>query len=89
MYTVSFSREAVRTLRRMPRNVALIIRGKIDAVAIDPYASHGNVKPLVGRPGYRLRIGDWRVIYDLDDGLRVLAVERIAPRGGIYDVRNH
>ncbi len=62
-----------------------MIRSKIDLLAQDPYAANNNVKKLVGRPGYRLRVGDWRVIYDLDDGLRVLAVERIAPRGGAYE----
>jgi len=80
-----FSRDAIKTLRRMPTNTARLIRSKIDLLAQDPYAANNNVKKLVGRPGYRLRVGDWRVIYDLDDGLRVLAVERIAPRGGAYE----
>ncbi len=69
----------------MPRNTARLIRGKIEDLAQDPWAPNNNVKKLVGRPGYRLRVGDWRVIYDLDDALRILAVERIAPRGGAYD----
>jgi mRNA interferase RelE/StbE len=68
-----------------PRNTARLIRGKIEDLAQDPWAPNNNVKKLVGRPGYRLRVGDWRVIYDLDDALRILAVERIAPRGGAYD----
>jgi len=69
----------------MPRNTAALIRTKVEALALDPQAPNNNVKALVGRPGYRLRVGDWRVIYDLDDGLRILAVERIAPRGGVYE----
>ncbi len=85
MYSTLFSRDAIKTLRRMPTNTARLIRSKIDLLAQDPYAANNNVKKLVGRPGYRLRVGDWRVIYDLDDGLRVLAVERIAPRGGAYE----
>jgi len=80
-----FSRDAIKTLRRMPRNTARLIRSKIDLLAQDPYAANNNVKKLVGRPGYRLRVGDWRVIYDLDNGLCVLSVERIAPRGGAYE----
>jgi mRNA interferase RelE/StbE len=43
------------------------------------------VKALTGRPGYRLRVGDWRVIYDLNDQLTILAVERIAARGEVYN----
>ena len=85
MYGILFSRDAIKVLRRMPRNTARLIRSKIDGLAQDPYAPNNNVKKLVGRPGYRLRVGDWRVIYDLDNGLRILSVERIAPRGGAYE----
>jgi mRNA interferase RelE/StbE len=85
VYNVLFSRDAIKALTRMPRNTARVIRRKIDLLATDPYAQNNNVKKLTGRPGYRLRVGDWRVIYDLDDALRILAVERIAPRGGAYD----
>jgi mRNA interferase RelE/StbE len=82
MYEIRISRMALKALKRMPRNQAELIRSKIDGVAVDPYLPNANVRALTGRPGYRLRVGDWRVIYDLDDGIRVLAVERIAPRGG-------
>jgi mRNA interferase RelE/StbE len=68
----------------MPANSARLILSKIDALAQDPFAANNNVKKLVGRPGYRLRVGDWRVIYDLDNALRILSIERIAPRGGAY-----
>jgi len=53
-------------------------------VAANPYARHNNVTRLQGREGYRLRIGDWRVIYELhDDRLELWALE-VGPRGGIY-----
>jgi mRNA interferase RelE/StbE len=68
----------------MPANTAKLIRSKIDGVAQGPYAANNNVKKLTGRPGYRLRVGDWRIIYDLDDAMRILSVERVAPRGGAY-----
>ncbi len=84
MYRVELSRDAVKALRRMPRHMAVLIRSKVDALAAHPYAPNNNVKKLVGRPGYRLRVGDWRVIYELDDGVRILAVERITPRGDVY-----
>jgi mRNA interferase RelE/StbE len=41
------------------------------------------VKKLQGRDGYRLRVGDWRVIFDRD-GV-VLAILEIGPRGSIYE----
>lgn len=85
MYAVNISKDANKTLRRMPRNISDVIVTKIEKLAADPYAPNNNVRALAGRPGYRLRVGDWRVIYDLDDSLRILAVERIAPRGGAYE----
>lgn len=85
MYSVTFTKQAVRTLRRMPRNIANLIREKIDTIALDPYAPHNNVTKLVGRPGYRLRVGDWRVIYELQDEQVVMLVIKVGPRGEVYE----
>jgi mRNA interferase RelE/StbE len=83
MKQISYTKSAIRALRRMPANTATLIRTKIDAYAQDPNAQANNVKPLKGREGIRLRVGDWRVI--MDDQGNVLAVLDIGPRGGIYD----
>ena len=83
MYQIEYSRRSIRALRRMPANVAVLIRSKIEAVAQNPFGAQG-VKKLVGRDAYRLRVGDWRVLYFLDgQRLRVLVME-IGPRGGVY-----
>ena len=85
MYAVTYSRRAARQLLRLPRNVGELIHAKVTMLARDPLAPNNNVRALAGRPGYRLRVGDWRVIYQLDHGLRVLAVERVGPRGSNYE----
>jgi mRNA interferase RelE/StbE len=85
MYSVTFTKQALRTLRRMPKTTVNLIREKIDTIALDPYAPHNNVTKLVGRPGYRLRVGDWRVIYELQDEQLVMLVIKIGPRGEIYE----
>ena len=83
MYQIEYSKQSLRVLRRMPANLSLLIRKKIETVAQDPVGAQG-VKKLSGRDGYRLRVGDWRVLYLLDgQRLRVLVTE-IRPRGGIY-----
>ncbi|MEX2009122.1 MAG: type II toxin-antitoxin system RelE/ParE family toxin [Dongiaceae bacterium] len=84
MWSVVYSAGAAKTLARMPRNTADLIRRKILALAHDPYAINRNVKALVGRPGYRLRVGDWRVIYELHSHRLVVQVLTIAPRESAY-----
>ncbi len=84
MKRITFSKDALRTLSRMPANSARLIRAKIDQYAMEPASLANNVKALKGVEGvFRLRVGDWRVVFD-EDG-EVIAVVRIASRGGAYD----
>jgi mRNA interferase RelE/StbE len=84
MYQVLFSKEAQRSLLSLPRPLAAKIREKLTVVAKDPYAYHNNVTKLQNRPGYRLRVGDWRVIYEIRGAELVILVVKIAPRGEVY-----
>lgn len=83
MKQISYTKAAIRALRRMPAKTAMLIRSKIEAYAQDPASQGNNLRALKGREGIRLRVGDWRVI--MDDQGNVLAVLDIGPRGGIYD----
>lgn len=71
-------------LRKMSGNTAQLIREKLAQLAIDPYAQNSNVTKLQGRPGYRLRVGDWRVIYDIQNDELIILILKIASRGGVY-----
>jgi mRNA interferase RelE/StbE len=74
-------RRAARTaLTRMPRTDAERIMARVAAYAADPAAQANNVRALQGRPGLRLRVGDWRVI--MPDGA-VLDILDVGPRGSI------
>jgi mRNA interferase RelE/StbE len=84
MYTTQFQRDATKALRRMPANIARLILSRIDRVAQDPMGTNNNVKALEGRDGFRLRVGDYRVLYDLDHGNRVLKVLAIDHRKDVY-----
>jgi mRNA interferase RelE/StbE len=70
-------------LRRMPANESRRIMGKIDQLAAFPDQLAPQVKRLQGRSGFRLRVGDWRVIFD-DDG-SVLDILAVGPRGSVYE----
>jgi mRNA interferase RelE/StbE len=80
---VRYTKTALKALARMPTVAARLIRGKIEQYAEAPASLANNVRELQGRDGHRLRVGDWRVIFD-QDGV-VLDVLQIGPRGSIYE----
>jgi mRNA interferase RelE/StbE len=80
---IRYNKASIKALTKMPSNTARLIRRKIEQYASDPESMANNVKRLQGRDGYRLRVGDWRVIFDRD-GV-VLDILEIGPRGSIYE----
>ena len=84
MKQIAYSKDALRTLTRIPANVSRLIRAKIEQYATDPASLANNVTALQGMTGiYRLRVGDWRVVFS-EDG-EIIAIIKVAPRGGVYD----
>jgi mRNA interferase RelE/StbE len=84
MYSIEYSKAARKALKRMPRTTAERILEKVEALAVDPWAPNNNIKKLTNHPGYRLRVGDWRVIYLVREKVLLLVVVRIAPKGEVY-----
>ena len=84
MYRILFTKSADKTLRKLPRNTAQRIRRSLDRLAANPYAEHHDVTKLQNRPGYRLRVGDWRVIYEIENDQLIILVLRIGSRGEVY-----
>lgn len=58
MKTVTYTRAALRALRKMPVDVAERSTGKIEQYAADPASQADNVADLKGREGIPLRVGD-------------------------------
>lgn len=82
MRQIAYTKNALRTLRKIPGNTANLIRSKIESYAADPQSVANNVTALQGRKAIRLRVGDWRVIMN-DEGA-VLMILQIGPRGRVY-----
>jgi len=81
-YTVIILRSAQRQLARIDRQDQPRIISAIQALADDPRPP--GCKKLTGRDAWRIRVGVYRVIYEIDDDrLRVLVVA-IGHRGGVY-----
>jgi mRNA interferase RelE/StbE len=84
MYRIVSSRAFRKAIVKLPANWQKRIVTKIREVAVDPYAPNKNLTKLQGRDGYRLRVGDWRVIYELEDDRLVMLLLEVGPGGGIY-----
>ena len=79
-YAVFIEARADKALGKLPREVQERLEAAMDALAEDP-RPQGSRK-LSGREGYRIRVGDYRVLYDVDDAERT--VTRVGHRGSIY-----
>jgi mRNA interferase RelE/StbE len=77
-WRVDLAPAAVRQLRRLPPDATPRARGPILALARDPRPP-GSVD-LSGSPFWRLRIGDLRILYAIDDRARTIVVLRVARR---------
>ena len=84
MKNITYSKDAIRALRKIPVNVSAKIRSKIEAYARNPASLAKNVKALAGRADVkRLRVGDWRVIFREDNV--VIAIIKVGVRGDVYN----
>lgn len=82
MKKIAYSKQAIRTLKRIPKNESERIRSKIRQYAADPASMANNVKELQSEDSFRLRVCDWRVIFDEND--IVIEVIKGGPRGDVY-----
>ena len=88
MYKLTFKRQAIKALRKIPSPPARRIRRELDELAENPDRRNLDVNALRGRRGFRLRVGEMRVIFERDDVACIIDVLRIAPRGQAYKLRN-
>ncbi len=83
-YTVSIDRPAQKQLRAVKDNR---LRGALEreilALADDP-RPQGCLKLVGHKDHWRVRVGDWRIVYRIEDGWLVVIVIRVAPRSGVY-----
>jgi mRNA interferase RelE/StbE len=83
-WLVELARTAQHDLRRLDPPVRTRVETALIALARDPHEA-GQLRKLTGAPEWRLRVGDWRVILQLDPANRLIQVIRILPRGRAYD----
>jgi len=83
-YKVIIKQQARKKLGALAKPDRLRITDKINKLGYNPDDPELDVKKLEGEPGWRLRVGGWRVIFDRQDKVRIIAIEKIKPRGDAY-----
>ncbi len=82
-WRIHINKQPQRTLRRLPKNLGQRIDRAILDLADNPRPA--NSRKLIGfADTYRIRVGDWRIIYTIQDDQLLILVIRIAPRGSAY-----
>jgi mRNA interferase RelE/StbE len=84
MTQIAFTPAAAKQLRKLPRQVAQAILAKLDQLAADPQSLATQVKALQNSDPklYRLRVGDYRVVYAQEGD--TLRVAKVAHRREVY-----
>jgi mRNA interferase RelE/StbE len=81
-YRVEVRPAAVRALRKLDPQFRPRIEGAISLLAEDPRPPAS--RPLRGRPGYRVRVGDYRIIYTVQDDILLIVVVALGHRRDVY-----
>jgi mRNA interferase RelE/StbE len=84
MFTIKYSKKALKIKVKMPRDISQKIDTELEAIAANPRSYEGDWKRLKGSPFWRLRVGDWRVICEMAKKELIIYVLKIGARGDIY-----
>ncbi|MGH3562755.1 MAG: type II toxin-antitoxin system RelE family toxin [Mycobacterium sp.] len=82
-YRIELRPAAVRALRKLDPQVWQRIQGAIALLARNPRPP--GARALRGRPGLRVRVGDYRIIYTVQDEVLLVVVVRLGHRSDVYD----
>lgn len=81
-WQVYVAAEAAKALRRLAADEQERVRRALVSLRADPFTQ--DVKPLRGRPLWRLRVGGWRLLLRVDRHERAIVVVDVGSRGDIY-----
>ena len=82
-YNLNISKTAQKQLDKLPENVADSLIETIQNLAYYPRPQ--GCKKLKGRDGYRIRKGDYRIIYDINDNILTIEIIALGHRKNIYE----
>ena len=81
-YAIEFASGAAKEFLKLPASTQRRLQPKIDALQSD-LRPHGCEK-LSGLDAYRIRVGDYRIVYEVHDGLGIVTIAAIGHRRDVY-----
>jgi mRNA interferase RelE/StbE len=84
MYVLKYRRQARNYLARLPIKIKSRIVDTLHEIKENPDDPNLDVDKLKGKSGYRLRVGQYRIIYTRHRDQLIIEVVKIRPRGDIY-----
>lgn len=85
-YTVEIARRAIKSIAKLPRKEQQRVRAAIDLLADEPRPP-GCVTLAGEESVYRVRVGDYRILYEVIDARLVVQVVRVGHRREVYRAR--
>lgn len=84
MYRLKYRRQARNYLARLPLKTKTAIVNKLHEIAANPDDPSLDIDILKGREGFRLRVGQYRILYTRQQDQLIIEVVKVRPRGDIY-----
>ena len=82
MYKIIVFKSFEKDFNKIPEHLKERVIDKLELLREDPYSKQS--KKLINREGWRIRIGDYRIIYDVSDKLKEIYPRKISHRKDIY-----
>ncbi len=83
-YKILIEKQANKKLLCLPVKIHHRIPEKIIQLGDNPDDARLDIKKIVGGNDFRLRIGDWRIIFNRDDVNKTIHIKILKPRGDVY-----
>ncbi len=81
-YRVLIPKSVHKQINKLPSSVSESVISKLEALQENPRPA-GSLK-MRGSEGWRIRLGDYRLIFDIDDRQKLVVVRRVGHRREIY-----
>ena len=82
-YALTFSKRALKALGGLPKEVAARLSRAAEALAINP-RPYGYIKMKGSQDEYRIRVDQYRIVYQIEDDKLIILVIDVGPRKDIY-----